>query len=252
MNYNLKDIQRDLPKEGSVIVYWLGGAGFVFKFATGEVICIDPYLSDCVERMFGFRRLSLAPIQPEDLRFDYLLLTHDHMDHMDVDSFETLVKANPGCHIIAPECCEDFLNSKGIAYKLTYPAITHKCGSIQVEATKADHGELCSSAVGFLMTFANHTLYFTGDTGYNETFMSPIIAAKPDIVIPCINGAYGNLSEDESSTLVAKCQAKTTIPAHFWLFAEHGGNPETFRTQVAAKSPQTQVLLLTPGRGQEI
>jgi len=39
--------------ENHVSSWWLGGSGFVFKTQQGTVICIDPYLSNCVEEMFG-------------------------------------------------------------------------------------------------------------------------------------------------------------------------------------------------------
>lgn len=251
-NYSISNIRSDSPESGKVIVYWLGGAGFAFKVAGGEVACIDPYLSDAVERMFGFRRLSLAPIQSEDLRFDYLLFTHDHGDHLDIDSFDTLMKANTGCRIIAPECCGDYLRSKEITCENASPGEKYLSGGIEIDVIKADHGDLCPTAVGYLLKFNERCIYFTGDTAYNGSIMAPIIATAPDIVIPCINGAFGNMNEDEASTLVAQCGVKSAIPSHFWLFAEHGGSPDEFKNQAKAKSPQTQVILLTPGKGYEM
>ena len=43
--------------EGQIGVFFLGQAGFVLKTAGGKLIAIDPYLSDCCERYFGFKRL---------------------------------------------------------------------------------------------------------------------------------------------------------------------------------------------------
>ena len=50
--------------------WWLGGSGFVFKTPAGTVICVDPYLSNCVEELFGMKRAFATPIDPEDLRAD--------------------------------------------------------------------------------------------------------------------------------------------------------------------------------------
>ena len=97
MSFDILNMRRDKPAENKIIIYWLGGSGFLFKFGTGQIICIDPYLSDGVEKEFGFRRLSLAPLRANELFFDVLLATHDHLDHLDTYSFDMLVKTNPDC-----------------------------------------------------------------------------------------------------------------------------------------------------------
>ena len=47
---------------GSLGLWWLGQAGFAFKTPAGRIVYVDPYLSDAVERLHGFKRLSLSPI----------------------------------------------------------------------------------------------------------------------------------------------------------------------------------------------
>ena len=252
MEFDIADIRQDAPDKGNVIMYWLGGAGFAFKFRDGEILCIDPYLSDAVERLFGFRRLSLAPIGADDLVCDGLLFTHDHADHLDTDSFDALMHANRGCRVLAPASCVDFLGSKGVAYEIVSPGDRSQLGNVHIKTVSADHGDLCPDAVGFVLSFSDRHLYFTGDTAFDEPLMAEAISAQPDIVIPCINGAYGNMNETEAAMLTGRCGARIVIPSHFWLFAEHGGCPATFRDQVKLLATGTEVLLLTPGRGVEL
>lgn len=252
MSFDLINIRHDAPRPGKTMVYWLGGSGFVFKFPGGEIICVDPYLSDLVERLFGFRRLSPATLRAGELVFDLLFLTHDHADHLDIDSFDTLVKINPGCRILAPKSCSGFLETKETAYELVSPGTLSPLGNVAIKTVAADHGDLCPDAVGFIISFGGRNLYFTGDTAFNENLMAETIEVHPDTVVPCINGAYGNMNEEEAAILVGKCQAKIAIPSHFWLFAEHGGSPAKFRDRVKSGTAKTEVLLLTPGRGMEI
>jgi hypothetical protein len=61
--HSVSKIERTVLSHDKMILYWLGGAGFVFKFEEGYIICVNPYLSDSVERLFGFRRLSIAPVK---------------------------------------------------------------------------------------------------------------------------------------------------------------------------------------------
>lgn len=252
MGFDIANIRQDVPDEGKVIVYWLGGAGFALKFRDGEKICIDPYLSDAAERLFGFRRLSLAPIEAGDLPCDLLLFTHDHVDHLDVDSLDALVNAHGGLRVLAPGSCADVLGSKGVPYEMVSPGTRSQRGNVHLRTVAADHGDLCPDAVGFVLSFHGRSLYFTRDTALDEQRMEEAIRMQPEIVIPCINGAYGNMNETEAAMLVRGCGAKMAIPSHFWLFAEHGGCPATFRDRVQTHATGTEVLLLTPGRGVEV
>ncbi|MFH1006929.1 MAG: MBL fold metallo-hydrolase [Candidatus Latescibacterota bacterium] len=252
MGFDIAHIRQDRPGQGKVIVYWLGGAGFAFKFSGGEILCIDPYLSDAVERLFGFRRLSLAPIGAGGLSCDRLLFTHDHADHLDMDSFDALMQTNPDCQVLAPASCADFLEHKGAAYQTVAPGTRSQFANVRIQTVAADHGDLCPDAVGFLLNFSGRHLYFTGDTAWDESLMAGAIQVQPEIVMPCINGAYGNMDETEAAMLVGRCGAKIAIPSHFWLFVEHGGSPATFREQVELHADGAEALLLTPGRGVEV
>ena len=132
MTINLENIRNDSPASGKVIIYWLGGAGFVFKFADGQIICIDPYFSDLSERLSGpgqFRRLTLAPTTADKIRFDTLLFSHEHADHMDTDSFDEMSAANKDAAIFGPACCAEFLDSKEVGWTQVEPGQSGKgCG----------------------------------------------------------------------------------------------------------------------------
>jgi L-ascorbate 6-phosphate lactonase len=249
---NLKDISTCIPKQGSVLAYWLGGSGFVFKLDDGMTICIDPYLSDSVERLFGFKRLMAAPIAPDKLKFDLLLITHEHGDHLDIDIFETLVKNNPSSKVIATKSCESFISEHTQNYIVTTLGNKHHIGDIIIESVKADHGELSPDAVGFMIHFNNRKIYFTGDTALDYAMMDYVIKLQPDIVIPCINGAYGNMNESESAELVAKCHAEYAIGSHYGLFNEHGGDVDLFKANLAKINSAIKCLKLNPGQGEEI
>ena len=84
-------IRETLVKPGNVAIFWLAQAGFVFKNTSGKIIYIDPYLTDYVERALpeygmGFKRIMPKLIAPEDVEADYVISTHSHQDHLDVDA----------------------------------------------------------------------------------------------------------------------------------------------------------------------
>ena len=90
---------REVP-EGSLALYWLCQAGFAFKTSAGQIVYIDPYLSEVVERR---RRLQthddLPDLQAEEVAADLIICTHEHLDHMDVDALPVTCRepANPFC-----------------------------------------------------------------------------------------------------------------------------------------------------------
>ena len=240
---------RQIHEPGQIIVFWLGGSGFLFKFGDGTVLCIDPYLSDAVERTVGFRRLSLPPIQANELPFDLLLISHDHRDHCDQDSLTDFITTNPNGRIIAAKSCTTVLAPYQYQIIFVDKGDAIAVGSLRILAVPCDHGELCAEAIGFLIEYGNRTIYFTGDTSLNLDLLSSVIAEQPEVILPCINGAYGNMNEVDAALLAKLCGSKKAIPAHFWLFSEHGGNPDVFRQNLNKYAPATELILLTPGRG---
>ena len=121
-----------------------------------------------------------------------------------------------------------------------------------VKTVPADHGDQSPEAVGFFIGFAGRSLYYTGDTAFNKKLLTDTISLQPEILIPCINGAFGNLNEKEAASMASMCNAKLAIPCHFWLCAEHGGSPGKLTEHLTAESSGIELLLLTPGRGVEV
>ena len=251
---NLENVRNCICPAGKVIIYWLGGAGFVFKFADGQIICIDPYLSDSNERLQKgtFRRLTLAPITPDKIRFDTLLFSHEHGDHMDIDAFDEMSAANKDAAIFGPACCAEFLDSKNARWTKVAPGQALQLGQITINVVDCNHGDDSPDAVGFLVKFDRRAIYFVGDSCFDNKIMQPIARTRPDIVLPPINGAYGNLNEKEAAEVAKMCSAKFAIPCHFGLFMEHGGCPRRFAEALAESAPDAQIVVLTPGRGIEI
>lgn len=252
MTFNLANVRKDKVAAGKVVIYWLGGSGYVLKFSSGQIVCIDPYLSDYVEELVGFRRLSLPPVTADELFFDLLLITHDHPDHLDVGSFDELMKTNPDCTVIASPVCAEFLKKKKHDHQIVSPGDSCMEGVITVRTVRADHGELCPEAVGFMVGFGDRQIYFTGDTSDNKEIMAENSKLKPQILLPCINGAFGNLDAKQAAVLARRCEAQVVIPCHFWLFAEHNGDPGKFRDILKVESPDSELILAKPGVGYEV
>src|SRR5829696_8647958 len=78
--------------DGSVMAWWLGGTGFVFKTAAGTQIYVDPYFTNCVATIFGVERAFPPPISAEEARPDLLIATHWHEDHLDPEGLPIVAR----------------------------------------------------------------------------------------------------------------------------------------------------------------
>lgn len=238
---------------GRVRLWWLGQAGFAFKTHAGRVVYVDPYLSDAVERLHGFKRLSLSPIAPEEACADVVVISHEHTDHLDPDTLPHLMRSNPRCRFAAPAGCKDGLKEAGVTarnwVKLS-PGKAHNLGAVVVHAVPADHGDFSATATSLLLDFDGVRVLYTGDTSWRPELLKPLIERGVDLLLPCINGVFGNMNHIDAAMLVKQAAPRLAIPCHFWTFAEQGGgDPAGFVHACNRLAPKTQALLLRPGEG---
>ena len=81
-------------KLGETHLFYVGQAGYIIKSSKGTTLAVDLYLSDCVETLegqIGFKRLMPKILQPKDIDFDYIIATHPHWDHFDIDSIPQMM-----------------------------------------------------------------------------------------------------------------------------------------------------------------
>jgi L-ascorbate 6-phosphate lactonase len=237
-------------RPGEISVIWLGQAGFLIQTAQGSRIAIDPYLSDCVERLCDFKRITPRPVDPEDLNLDVLISTHQHPDHFDVDAVPVLMKrarrlyANPAAADLAWQSKVD--RDKIVVMR---PGEKFREGSFVIHAVYADHGPQTPDAVGVILELEGKKLYFVGDTCECPEVTEIAINERPDVIFPPINGAFGNLDAAAAARLVGKSKAPVAVPCHFWTFFEHGGDPQHFVDCMKKEAPATKVLTLSLGEG---
>ena len=245
-------LQVDVPA-GGLRLYWLGQAGFAFRTATGKRIFLDPYLSDACERLHGFKRLSLPALRAEEVRADWVILTHEHTDHLDPDATPVIARNNPGCQFAGPVGCVAGLEQAGVPAErrvVLEPNRRHDLGDLVVHTVPADHGDISPSALALILEFGGVRVMATGDTSWRPVLFKPLYDLKPDVVLPAINGVFGNMNHVDAARLVSEAKPRIAIPCHFWTLAEQGGgDPGGFIHACAVMCPEVQAMLLRPGEG---
>ena len=235
---------------GCVGVFFLGQAGFVLKTPVGKLIAVDPYLSDCCERYFGFKRLMPHILGADEVIFDYLVASHAHFDHFDPDSVPTLLGNRKtefiGALDTAAEC-----ERLGIKERTRFIAVGDKVslGDVTLTALRCDHGADTPHAIGLLFEIAGKRIYMMGDTAYRPDWLKAEKLKGVDLLILPINGAFGNLNEEQAAKVVKALEPKRAIPCHYWNFAEHFGNPYAFMEQMKQLCPDIPYTLMRQGEG---
>lgn len=237
---------------GHTCLFAAGQAGFIIKSASGQLLGIDLYLSECVERVeghVGFKRLLPRIIEPFDLEFDVVIATHPHFDHFDVDAIP-LMMSNKRTRFFGSVNCKQEIERLNINDRISYvvPGDQHKAGDFDIQFVNCDHGTGAPDAVGVIITVDGKRIYETGDTCLRLDRVDEYKTYGPfDVMIAPINGAYGNLNEQECAELSNALKPKLTVPCHYGMFASHGGDPGKFCEIMKVQYPKNNFELMAMG-----
>lgn len=225
----VEQLERTEVPAGHVMAWWLGGSGFIFKTPAGTQIYIDPYLSNCVESIFGSSRAFPAPIEPEQVRADAVISSHWHEDHLDPGSIPVIAQHSPRTRFIMPPTA----TSHALSWMLPRDRVTGfsagdslTINEVTITAVPARHeagipGWAVPDAIGILLEVEGLCLYHTGDTEYDVRLRN-LRERKIDVVMACINGVTGNMDAHEAALLAWQLGVGTAIPIHHILWAGKG------------------------------
>ena len=200
-------------------IKWLGQGGYILNDGITEII-IDPYLTDVVFNVAGRKRQRPVPVEPEDVKADVVVCTHNHLDHIDTEAIPRMKKDN--MLFLAPSDCEEVLKNLGVTkYKSFDEGDSLKIGDFEIIGVYANH---TVPATGVLIKHSGQSLYFTGDTLYDEK----LTQTKCDILFICINGRLGNMSVMEAIETTVKINPHLAVPNHYDMFDSNMEDPEKF------------------------
>ena len=243
---------------GHTMLYWLGQAGFVIKSKSGKLLGIDLYLSECVEPVeghVGYHRLMPQIVDPSELQLDVLIATHFHRDHFDVDAIPHLMANGKTRLFCALDCKEDVERLDIDLSRTTFvkPGESYDFKDFYIDFIHSDHGAGAPLEAAPIVTVDGKHILETGDTSLHLEWKDEYLKAGTlDVLIAPINGAYGNLNEQENVTLTKMLQPKLTVPCHFGMFASHGGHPGHWKELLEKQLPSQKYKLFTMGEGIQI
>lgn len=254
MTYLAKTIENLPVFPGRLAIFWLGGAGFVFKSADGPIVAVDPYLSDALDHCYSWKRLPLSPspLPPSELRADLVLTTHAHEDHLDPEAIPVLAQSSRA-FFAGPGMCVEAMAGWGLPagriVEINRGERRDVVG-VSVAAVLAHHvspaGAQTPDAVGYVFDLDGIRVYHTGDTLYHPDLLQ-VRQLRPDVMLVCINGGYGNMNPEEAALLTAEIDPAVVIPMHWGLVAENSADPDLFLKALAATASRARPVLMLPG-----
>ncbi len=200
-------------------ITWLGQAGLLFETEDKKIL-VDPYLSNSVAKIQpqNYRRIEVNEkflhIKP-----DIILLTHNHMDHTDVETLTYYLSVDSSVLVLASE--NAYLTVKKVfGGKNNYVQFNRGTewteGDICFKAVKAEHSD--DKAIGIIIKANEKIYYITGDTLYNTEIFKDL-PEKIDYIFLPINGVGNNMNMADAKRFCEKIGG-IAVPMHCGLFDE--------------------------------
>ncbi len=264
----LKINKMDKPSKDKITITWLGHSSLLIQM-DGKNILTDPALTEYASPFgfTGFKRFNQSPIDLDGIdEIDVLLISHDHYDHLD---YKTIKKIDSKVKkYIVPLGVESYL----IGWKVNKSKIitlnwweNQKIDNVLFTAIPAKHYSMRNPMnrdatlwCGFLMQCNGKKLYFTGDTGYSETFSEVNNRFGAIDLFMADTGQYNkawsgvHMNPYDALRAAKDVGAKYYMPVHWGAFAL--SNHDWFEPANITTSKQAEycVKVVTPRIGEVV
>lgn len=220
---------------------WLGHASWELTTAGGKVILLDPWVNGNPK----------APVRLEDLRADYVLITHDHFDH--ASDLPAVIQQTGATAILQPETANRYQKQGVPADKCIGMNIggSVELGGIVVTMTEAYHSSETGEPAGFIITLEDgQRVYDSGDTGVHCNMATWAELYPLDVAILPIGGHF-TMDPRQAAHALTFLKPRIAIPQHFGTFPLLIQDAGDFVRFAGRKAPDTRVVVLEPGQSFE-
>lgn len=263
----LEEIAATKPTEGQLAIWYLGQCGFVFK--NQKTIYIDPVLNDLCGEDGLTRRHYTWPFEPEEVQADYVICTHNHLDHLALTTVLGIAKGDQTTKFVVPAGCTEVLTEAGID-KARVIGVNEKevveLDGLTIRPVQAAHPvhekdeQGRDLALSYSLRIGEVEVLHVGDTYLTDKLLADYLALPtPHIFFPPINGGdyfrtarncIGNMNPLESARVAAMLHTDLTIPTHFDMVMDNTADPFLFAKLLWEENPSAKCAI--PALGERI
>ena len=217
-------------------IWWLGHAALMLRINQRYGL-IDPALSLRASplRFYGPKRKTPAPLKIENLpSLDWVLISHNHYDHLDRPTIAAILRRFPDVQFIVPLGLEPWFRRAGAknVVQLDWWQQTQRHG-VTFHAVPARHWSMRtlkdrnrSLWCGWTISTATLNFWFSGDSGYSENLLQIAQRLGPFNLAALPIGAWAprwfmqgqHMDPQQSVSLHKAIGAPLTIPIHWGVF----------------------------------
>ena len=222
-----------LAAPGELAVTFIGHSSFLLQMG-GLNVLLDPVFAKWLVVM---RRLRRPGVRIQDLPpIDAVLLTHAHMDHLNLPSLRRIIWHSRrlgarGPIALVPEGVEDLVNTLGFSQVVTLRWWGKaSLGPVEVTMTPAQHWgarmmrDTHRGFGGYVLSCGRQSVYHSGDTGYFAGFREIGQRLHPELALLPI-GAYNpdgfrrvHTSPEDALRGFLDLGAQKMVPMHYGTF----------------------------------
>lgn len=219
---------------------WLGHASWQLTTSGGKRILIDPWLSGNPK----------AAAKIEELKADYVLVTHDHFDHS--SDVPAVIKQTGATLVAVPETAGR-LKGEGVPEDKILYGIgmniggTVDLGGVACTMTDAYHTSGSGSPAGYILRLEDgKVLYDAGDTGVHCNMATWAELYPIDVALLPIGSVF-TMDPRQAAYALRLLKPKVAIPQHYMTFPILVQQADDFLRMAREWAPGTQVVTLAPG-----
>ena len=246
-------IKNPVSEENKLSAIWVGHATVLVQM-DDKVILFDPFFtlnSGEIQRRIWEPGVDLNAIKKCDL----IMLSHSHFDHLNFGTLDLLNERFSKTPLVFPDGLEQFLPvydfplvrmKRGVKSPGKYIGETKVVNGIKVTTVVAYHwagrygldGLIWGyeSYTGYILEYNGLTVYFSGDTAYDNNFFK-FLDEKYDIDIalipigPCnecdhIHKPDRHVYPKGALKILEETKSKVMIPIHYGTLYEKSKDPE--------------------------
>jgi N-acyl-phosphatidylethanolamine-hydrolysing phospholipase D len=227
---------RENARHSKPTVTWIGHATLLVQ-VEHVTFLTDPTWSDRPSPVPGLgpKRFVEPGLEFEDLPpIDFVLISHNHYDHLDLPTLRSLAKRNADTVFFIPLGNGDLLRSQGITHvqeldwgqTVTYSGVTIHCLPSQHWSKRSLTDDRMALWSSWAVTGDQRRFYFAGDTGYFPGFEEIGRKLGPFDLAAVPIGAYepqammreSHMNPEEAVRAAQDLRAERTVAIHFGTF----------------------------------